>query len=306
MFIYYLFTLFWGVTMTLIDQLSYGHVTAYLINLLIACSLFISKKRTFILLHVFPIVILAIGFILLISNPNILIGHFINITVFWIFAALCSRLIYRQTVKSFEQELRLNEQNKELNRLNQHLEFLANKDSLTELANRHYLTTYLRNKLVEPQNMMIIMVDIDSFKQYNDYYGHIKGDEVLKEVAQVLQTIADKYQLFAARLGGEEFILIGLNLSEEQATIIAKEVCYCVEQLHIPHEKSKTESYITISLGFIVNQVNTMSDFDTALHLADQALYKAKENGGNQATYYHKKYEKVLTNFDTKVLCKQS
>lgn len=120
------------------------------------------------------------------------------------------------------------------------------------------------------------MLDIDSFKLYNDYYGHLQGDEVLIKIASLLEKIALENQLFATHLGGEEFALVGFHLSEHDAHIL-------VEATQIPHEQSHTASVITVSAGYTQLENLTFSDLKQALELVDQALYAAKHNGRNQA-----------------------
>lgn len=283
---YYFFTLLWGVCITLLDQQSSGQVTALLINILITSSLLISNLRTFISLHILPIIVLIYGFSAHSLETKILSAYTINIGVFYIFAAIASQSIYKYIRKSIEQEISLDEQNKLLEQLNNELTQLANKDALTNLPNRYCLQQFLQDELQTPQAVTIFMLDIDSFKLYNDYYGHLQGDEVLVKVASILETIAVKNQLFATRLGGEEFALVDFQLSEHEAQTLAETICQNVEAAQIPHEKSHTSSVITVSVGYVQLENLTFSHFKQALELADKALYAAKHNGRNQAQIY--------------------
>ncbi|GLC88641.1 GGDEF domain-containing protein [Lysinibacillus piscis] len=282
MFGYYLFVLLWGVSVTLFDQLSYGHVTVYLTNLFLTSTLFIASRRTTFVLHIIPIITLLTGFIYLVPTGKALSGHIINISFFWIFAILLTNTLLTQMEKIFKQRLLLNEQNEQLRLLNHNLEFYANRDPLTQLANRYHLETYLNEKLREKQTVSIFIFDIDSFKSYNDFYGHPQGDKVLQAIGHALHHLATKNQLFACRLGGEEFLLIGFQLTVEQTAEIAEEIRATVAELQIPHEKSPTKPYVTASLGYIQAKIETMQQFDEYVQLADEALYTAKHNGRNQ------------------------
>ncbi|WP_107840879.1 GGDEF domain-containing protein [Metasolibacillus meyeri] len=288
MFAYYLFTLLWGVTITLIDQKSYGHVTVYLTNLVIVATLFICNKRTFFAIHIIPVLVLIMGFLYIVPTGKALSGHMINISFFWIFIIIAAYSMFKQTENNYKQRLLLNEQNEELIALNQNLEFYANRDPLTQLANRYYLERYVNNLMTAKQNMAIFIFDIDSFKTYNDFYGHPKGDKVLQAVGRTLAHFTEEQGLLACRFGGEEFLVVGLDISTEDAAIIAENIRTTIEELQIPHEKSEVSAYITVSLGYVVQEVENNEQFDECLDLADQALYMAKKAGRNQTAFLSK------------------
>lgn len=287
MFAYYLFTLLWGVTVTLIDQLSYGHVTVYLTNLVLAATLFIGNKRTFFALHIIPVIVLLTGFILIVQT-KVLIGHILNISFFWTFIIIGAQSMYKQTEKNYKQRLLLNEQNEELIAMNQTLEFYANRDPLTRLANRYYLERHMNKVLTEKWQIAIFIFDIDSFKMYNDFYGHPQGDKVLQAVGETLTHFVEEKGLFACRYGGEEFLVVGLNMSEQDAAMIAEEIRLAIEALQIPHERSAAAPYVTISLGYVVQEVESLEQFEKYIDLADQALYTAKKAGRNQTAFLSK------------------
>jgi len=286
MFCYYLFTLFWGVTVTLIDQQSYGQVTAFLVNLLIACTLFVCNIRTFFFLHIGPILVLVVGMYFINPELRYVSGHLINITVFYIFAILASRKLYNYIQKSYYQEKTLNKNNAELHELNMKLNKLANYDALTNLANRHHFQNYVQKTINQSQSVTIFLLDIDYFKLYNDYYGHQKGDDVLRQVASAIQFVSDQHQLFAVRHGGEEFLVIGYNLSETQMQQIANEINEAIQNLQLPHAKSETAPFVTASLGFAHAQQPTFDQLNQLIAKADEALYSAKKNGRNQNVKY--------------------
>lgn len=126
-----------------------------------------------------------------------------------------------------------------------------------------------------------MIIDIDYFKQYNDNYGHLKGDEVLKDVAQTLKLNLRKCD-YVFRIGGEEFaILISIN-KHNVSKIIANKLKEAIYNLNITHEFSFYKR-LTISIG--VKQVNKKPLLKNKIEIfndADKALYKAKQNGRNR------------------------
>lgn len=131
------------------------------------------------------------------------------------------------------------------------------------------------------QPLSLIMINIDYFKQYNDQYGHIQGDECLKSVGKVLSTAASRARDFFARFGGEEFVLVLPETDEASAKKIAERCRSLIFKEQIPHEKSQVSHVLTISLG-----VGTMipSHKDEALafiKVVDKRLYQAKQKGRN-------------------------
>lgn len=290
---YYFFILTWGVLVTLLDQMSYGHVTAYLTNLLIVVTLFVCNLRTFFALHIVPFSILLGSLLYTAPTDKALSGHLINISCFIIFAVLGSRTIFVHIEKIFKQGILLNEQNERLYELNRNLEFYANRDPLTGLANRYCLENYLNRMLRVNQHIAIFIFDIDYFKLYNDFYGHLKGDEVLKIVSNELARIANEENLFVCRLGGEEFVLLGFGLSYEKSTELAQKIKAAVSALQIPHEKSPVESCVTISLGYTVQKLDNIQHFNEFLNIADQALYMAKNSGRNEIKFSSKAADSV-------------
>lgn len=170
--------------------------------------------------------------------------------------------------------------------LNQELEHRSNRDGLTGIANRRYfdeqLLLELRVAEKSQQTLSLILFDIDFFKNYNDTYGHIVGDNCLKSVAHVLCGITDQPICLPARYGGEEFAIIVPNSSAIDAGRIGEKVRASVEELEIPHEKSDISPFVTISVGIASITPDANSTPEDLIDRADQALYQAKLNGRNQ------------------------
>ncbi|WP_439135608.1 sensor domain-containing diguanylate cyclase [Pseudomaricurvus sp.] len=173
--------------------------------------------------------------------------------------------------------------------MKQKLEELSFKDSLTGIANRRMFDTILdiewthatRNR----QPLSLIVLDIDYFKQYNDHYGHIKGDECLKQVATVLSEAATRFKDFFARYGGEEFVFILPETDTKSAQKIADRCLKLIAEAQIPHEFSDVSALLTISMG--VDTVIPDRDIEPVefIERVDRLLYKAKQAGRNRAEF---------------------
>ena len=190
-------------------------------------------------------------------------------------------------------QLLLNER-KSLHEAKAKLENLVIIDSLTGIYNRRHFETQLNELwqfLTNTQGTLcLMMVDVDFFKRYNDSYGHVAGDEALKEVASCLSTNMKRDMDFTARYGGEEFVVLAIDMTKQQSLQMGSLLCAHVRNLNIEH-KDSTHGYVTISCG--IAHVNPTSSTNPAsiLQQADQALYRSKSNGRNQATLYEKSLE---------------
>ncbi|MEH6627547.1 MAG: bacteriohemerythrin [Motiliproteus sp.] len=164
-------------------------------------------------------------------------------------------------------------------------QLLAVQDQLTGLANRRSIDETLSKEWARAKRhgnpLALIMLDVDFFKKYNDYYGHQAGDECLKGVARALQGHAQRAGELAARYGGEEFLLILPDTDAVTGQQLAERVCASIAALEIPHEKSSL-CVVTVSAGIAVLANDTYKDVDSFLRSADKALYQAKQNGRNQ------------------------
>ena len=169
---------------------------------------------------------------------------------------------------------------------NEKLERLVNLDGLTELANRRCLDGYLEQewqRLAREQlPLSLIMCDIDFFKNYNDTYGHVAGDDCLRKVSRVIKQSVRRPADLTARYGGEEFVLVLPNTDVEGAVIIAEDIRCQLADLAILHEDSSVSQFVTLSLGVTCLVPKVDSNPSILLTAADYALYRAKELGRNQ------------------------
>lgn len=169
---------------------------------------------------------------------------------------------------------------------NAHLEHLSFIDELTSIANRRQfdqsLSTEWRRARRQQANLSLIMIDIDCFKKYNDFYGHVAGDKALKKVASVLAGTLNRGTDLVARYGGEEFAILLPDTSLEDAQKIAEACRERVIAAHIENKPSALGLYLTISLGVASTVPKGDKRAITLVDQADEMLYAAKEQGRNR------------------------
>lgn len=170
--------------------------------------------------------------------------------------------------------------------LQKKLEELSFKDGLTGVANRRMFDSVMEvewlNARRNNQPLSLIMVDIDYFKQYNDFYGHIQGDDCLKRVAQLLSAAATRARDFCARFGGEEFVLVLPETDAAAAQKVAQRCHQLMFKEQIMHAKSGVSQVLTVSLG-VGTIIPSLEDESLAfINEVDRRLYLAKQGGRNR------------------------
>ncbi|MBF0200009.1 MAG: diguanylate cyclase [Desulfamplus sp.] len=179
---------------------------------------------------------------------------------------------------------------KDLERKNKELERLSYLDPLTGISNRRYFDQVMlqewRRMAREKSPISIVMIDIDYFKPFNDFYGHQEGDICLKKVAGALNDALLRPGDFVARYGGEEFVAVLPNSSIRGAREVAGRMQTNIENLEYPHAYSKVAGHVTVSIGVACTFPDNSSQFRELVNQADQALYSAKENGRNRVHTY--------------------
>jgi diguanylate cyclase (GGDEF)-like protein/PAS domain S-box-containing protein len=167
--------------------------------------------------------------------------------------------------------------------LQRELEILSYRDSLTGVANRRMFDTVYPVQWAKARDtghpLSLVIVDIDYFKQYNDHYGHVQGDECLRRVAQALDAAASHPGHLCARLGGEEFVLLLPATDAEGARIKAERCRKLLAQEEIPHARSGAGRLVTVSLGVGTIVPGAGDDPGVFLDRIDRRLYQAKSAG---------------------------
>jgi diguanylate cyclase (GGDEF)-like protein/PAS domain S-box-containing protein len=172
------------------------------------------------------------------------------------------------------------------------IESISITDELTALYNRRYFNEIFEKELNRAKRenhfFALMILDVDFFKQYNDFYGHQKGDYVLKSIGKRLIEICKRASDTAFRIGGEEFAIIFTPVDKEDALNFAKLVNQKIENLKIEHKHNKASNYITASIGLYIAYAHEIETSEHIYNHADSALYKAKESGRNQFVLYEK------------------
>lgn len=170
--------------------------------------------------------------------------------------------------------------------LQKELEALSFKDELTSIPNRRMFDSVMEmewaNAQRSKQPLSLILLDIDYFKQYNDHYGHVQGDNCLKKVGQILSKTATRSRDFFARIGGEEFVVILPETDKKAAVKIAERCQNLLFKEQIPHEKSPVSQVLTVSLGLGTITPSRSDKSISFIEEVDRRLYQAKEIGRNR------------------------
>lgn len=171
---------------------------------------------------------------------------------------------------------KLNEINKQMK---QKIEEIATTDFLTEIPNRRQINMYCDALSKNAQDVTMMMIDLDNFKQYNDLFGHQKGDIALRAVAEVINNSLDETG-FVGRYGGEEFLAIFTQCPKEKASEAANNIITNIHNLKLNNPGNQTR-YLTASIGIAHAFIKDFNDLEVMINHADQALYNAKNSGKN-------------------------
>ena len=208
-------------------------------------------------------------------------------------ASMClfGQYIYERLLRQhFLSENVLFQHRDELHSANRILENQATVDLLTGCLNRRGMENRLDEVLHGfgrggvSERITLVLFDIDFFKQYNDTYGHLAGDDCLKTVASIPRSMAQNSKDFVARYGGEEFVVVLVDTSLKDALVFAERMRTRIEQLGLPHTGSRVSQVVTISVG-VASAGNCDNDATNLIKCADEALYQAKGAGRNRVAY---------------------
>ena len=239
-------------------------------------------------------------------SPAKLFPLFVIITVLFLLFAFSSntiirRLIFKPLKKLVDSMLSMRESDYQkiyglerkdeigiLSNTIQDLFIMGHYDGLTGIYNRRYMETTLLQVMTTLSRtesiLSFMMIDVDFFKKFNDTYGHNKGDECLKAIAEALSAVIYRKGDFVARYGGEEFAVVLPGTDEAGALIIAEKMLQAIRDLNIPHEKNKS-GIVTISIGIVTGKFSHTQSRDDYLKKADEALYMSKHNGRDRCTF---------------------
>jgi diguanylate cyclase (GGDEF)-like protein len=203
---------------------------------------------------------------------NVIFAVIINLVACW-----------RATMQRFVSDLKVSKMENERNK---YLEE-STVDELTKLRNRRdFMQTfhrYLVNYREGDVFLCLAIADIDFFKNYNDHYGHPKGDDCLRMIGEMFNRLKETMGVYCARVGGEEFALLWFEKDIMHVNAVVERITKLIHLLKIQHEKSSVSKYVTMSLGVYVEKCGFSTDTEEMYNLADKALYSAKESGRNCA-----------------------
>lgn len=170
-------------------------------------------------------------------------------------------------------------------------QILATTDALTELPNRRRFDDLLTQEHARHTRagaeLSLILLDVDNFKAYNDTYGHVAGDECLRQVARVIEVVVARAGDFAARYGGEEFACVLPMTDFAGALMIAEKIRRGVSDLMMAHRQSAAADHVTVSLGVVTAACHADGSATELVAMADKQLYAAKSSGRNCVRAIH-------------------
>ncbi len=269
-------TLFFVLTSAqyILDTYVQGRIASTVFLYIMISVLPIVKPAEVILFLLFPTSVYAVGALLDISMLSEAVFGAITSAIL---CAAGSYILFVSTYNHVKTAQNLEEANRQL-------VSMSMTDSLTGVANRWGLEKYVHElwkKADGKDKLSVLMVDIDFFKNYNDTYGHYKGDACLCKIASVLQSIFNFHAGLVSRVGGEEFMVLLENTSSHEAKQLAEQVRCEVEALKIPSGKENALKYITVSVGVTLPEKIKTKKWEDFFIKTDRSLYAAKNKGRN-------------------------
>ncbi len=177
--------------------------------------------------------------------------------------------------------------------LYQRMRELSARDELTGLFNRRYFFEALETEVQRARRyrrtFSILMLDLDHFKQYNDTYGHLRGDEVLREVARLLLGTTRRADV-VARFGGEEFVVVLPEISKDAGAAVAEKIRAAVAECFVSGREQLPGSGITVTIGLAAYPMDAGDGLEL-VDCADRALYVGKQQGGNRVSIAYERPE---------------
>lgn len=222
------------------------------------------------------------------ANDSKIIAFLIIVYMgFLLFIYIANKQMLRANIALWVKQRELNDQ---LKQYNQKLSVVSITDGLTNLANRRYfqerlIADWIRAKRTSlPISLMI--VDLDYFKSINDHYGHLYGDECLREVGKIIAGIVKRRTDLAARYGGDEFVITLYDTELKDAEDFAKKLKLAIKEFDIKNESSPIAKQLTVTIGLATMVPAPEDDFEILFDRADKALYEGKINGRNSIFSY--------------------
>lgn len=248
-----------------------------------AAFLYIPLPRSILMYSLTSVILIALSWYYML--PSIALANTINLTFLTILSIIMSRMVYVMHFQNYYKEKLIGQQKDSLIKANNMLYAMSYIDPLTDIPNRRYFDEILKrewSRAAREQNQLaLIMIDVDLFKEYNDHFGHQAGDDCLRRIAKALSKTVNRPGDIVARYGGEEFAVILPNTNTSGARQIAENIFRAIRNLQIRHPSSPYK-ILTISLGFSSRKPQNEKKVTALLSAADSALYQAKKSGRNR------------------------
>ncbi len=283
--LYLVYCVFWTLFFSLLSQSYSDQITVFQFGIgFVAIIFFLDPLFSLILYGSATLTfVISIGYFQ--SSLSVVTSDILNSSYMFLIAWIASIILYKNFVSDYQLKRKVSDQVIELEDLNKKLEELSNRDSLTGIHNRRFFDKQVTDEwtLALQQNsiLAIAILDIDGFKNFNDKYGHLEGDDVLKRVVGCIQENSKRPGDVCARFGGEEFVLLLPKTDISGALLVCEKIRSDVEKLKIPHLNSPT-GYLTVSIGICALTPDSDENFLNFIKKADEALYEAKTLGKNR------------------------
>lgn len=283
---YFLFMMLLSTIISILDLFFYNHLIVFL-SYFILCTaiLILPLKNTF-----FPITVSFFSLLIsLFLKNNWTLSNEFNLSLLLILSIIILGLSYYNygTIYTglLQHHLLVLEQEKS-KLLTEQLRIVAHTDELTKLANRHGYYEYIEKiKHQLPLRLTTMILDIDFFKKYNDFYGHHMGDVALQKVAIALHEVCADKDRYSVRWGGEEFLILLQNHTDDEIQQVYNQFINIVNELIIEHEASPISNILTFSIGSNTQIISSIQDIEKSLRLADEAQYQIKRSTKNNALF---------------------
>ena len=282
--------LFWGAGISLLDQIAYGQIIVYLATVIAISVVPLFQPIIFFLLfgaaQVFFVVLLPYFQ----KSGELLFGNILNSTTLVLLSCMIARMRFKSWAEDFLNKEALLEKNDEIERVNsklvevnKKLEILSQIDGLTGVLNRFAFDEALRTRWntckATGTVLSLFMIDVNLFKEFNDAYGHIAGDNCLKQIANALSFLIAGSSDILARYGGDEFAIISSRMENEHAVKFAGQLKETIKKVSITTGHFPDPKHATVSIG--VHSVIPSDELfvDDCMIAADRAMYADKASG---------------------------
>lgn len=280
----------WGLAITLYDQRASENVTVYVVSVLSVSVFFLLKPaHALVIFGACQVVLLSLFTVFQPEGINNT-GNYINTTVMMIMAMFMSVSRYVSKRDSYQSHEVIRRQNEEILRINRELREMAITDKLSGLYNRRFLDEILPTEWEKcsrgGQYAAVIMMDIDDFKGYNDYYGHQAGDRCIEIAAETMKQCLVGCGEYLMRYGGEEFAAVLFGTEPQQALDKAESIRAAIHDLGLENKGGHQQKLLTISCGVAYCCPDTGMASRELFSQADKALYRAKAEGKDRVEKY--------------------